>query len=82
MIWASDEDSLILVMFWMQAEIAGKKYLDIHSKARDFMHKYILIEYESCIFLPFGVLPLFWCFILNDPLCNYVFVTEELSRMR
>lgn len=65
MIWASDEGNLFvaMVMVRMQAERARKKYLDIHSKARDTVHKYILIEDESYAY---------FC-LLRSCLCSGVF---------
>lgn len=81
--WASDKDNLIAVASCVQVEMARKTYLDTHSEARDSVHKFTLIEYMSRAYLCLaGILPLFWCFVLNGPLCSHVFVTEERASMR
>lgn len=46
-----------------------KKYTDVHSKARDSIHKDTWIEFVSyAYFCLFGIWPLFWWFVLNDSL--------------
>lgn len=84
---ALDEDNLIAVMSCVQTELARKKVLDIHSKARDSIHKYTQIELSVlCRFLSCWdlaiVLVFCFVFVLNDPLCGHVFVTEEHATMR